>query len=168
MSTVGVLTDFGSYELGLRQPMVSDICFAETMAAMFERQPGIRALRSVSEAFEGPVFVQPFSMLSESILDKPDWALAKRYGDPVGAYRFMAACRDDYLTRIGSEIGAEILPYPDFGRADGLTPNAFMRDDDVHQADFYGERVLSIFCNTVFKERSIQASKSPEPAYQSP
>lgn len=138
----GILPEFGPLGQSAARMPVSDRCFTEMMAALFERQPGIRTLRRLCAGSAVPVHVQPFPALSEAVAGHPDWGLAAMYRDPVAAHRFMLAAREGVLAAIAAETGARLLPDPAPRTPEGFTPRALMREDGVHQADAYGARVL--------------------------
>ena len=131
---------------------VSRSCFYEIAAAMFSPgMVGFRFLRQLRDTFGGKIIVQPFPLLSEEIISRDDWHLAKIYENPVAANEFMLKIKDDYLSNICSELSCDLLPYPNpQWREVGFTAREYSNAPDcVHPTDSYGAMVLAQLENQI-------------------
>ncbi|MCL4675991.1 MAG: hypothetical protein KJZ59_08210 [Pararhodobacter sp.] len=143
ISIAGVLAECGPRGVARNRPPLSDTCYQQLMAAMFERQPGVAALRRICAAYGGPVYVQRFPKISEAIVEHPQWGLRTWYTAPVKAYSILSSMRDAALMTIAHSTGAILLDYPVTDTASGLTPRHLMRDSDlIHQSEAYADLLL--------------------------
>jgi hypothetical protein len=125
---------------------VSGSCFYEIAAAKFcPGMVGFNFLRQLRNSFGGKIIVQPFPLLSEEILNRDDWHLARIYKDPVAANQFMLKIKDDFLSSICSELSCCLLSYPNSQwREAGFSPREYIHAYDCHHpTDSYGALILA-------------------------
>ncbi|WP_069301057.1 SGNH/GDSL hydrolase family protein [Neptunicoccus sediminis] len=138
----GVLAECEPRGRALSLPPVSDHCYSSMIQALLERQSGIKTLRRISAAFDGPIYVQRFPLLSDAVRENPAWRLRQWYTKPIKAYNFLATECAMALATIAKETGAILLDYPDIDHPNGMSPQELMRDDCIHQSDVYAGMIL--------------------------
>lgn len=157
MNPISTISNMSPMGLQVRDKSVEPIpvsrtCFYEIAAAKFSTgMIGFRFLRQLRDAFSGKIIVQPFPLLSEEIISRDDWHLARIYENPVAANEFMLKIKDDFLSSICSELSCYLLPYPNpQWREVGLTPREYTHSPDcLHLTDSYGALILAQLENQI-------------------
>lgn len=122
-------------------PLISEGCYQETLRGLLLSQPGFRFLTNLRKIFKGRIFAQPFPLLSEAIIDHPDWRLKRHAADPVGMYRFLSSTAMKCLGKVCAEANATMLALPE-GELAGFSPRDQLGPDHVHPKSAFGLNMM--------------------------
>lgn len=149
----GLVYDFQPKRNSIIDAYVSKACYRQVIHSYISKHPGVQFLISLRQHYDGIIILQPFPLISDAVIDDPEWPLNEMYKDPLDAHRFFCKIRDAFLMQMCEKHSVELLPYP---RSEWLhnclTPKELMSPiDGIHAGSHYGIMVMKQIVDVIRK-----------------
>jgi hypothetical protein len=144
LATFGQLYGFGRGSgVGVNVP-ITESYFRDAIDCEVRLQGGVKFLYELRNSFPNKIIVQMFPLVSDALLDQPEWQINKLYSDVRGFVRFTNGVTYAVMKKITDECGATLLncPNEDWVKA-GFTPREYFDGEDgVHPNEKYARLVF--------------------------